>query len=299
MSQGIEEYIFVKKMKINHEKFEKRIGDATLARSMEKLMTQVLMVLVAGWVSISAAESVKCALADGFDFPVGKPDAVDYYKSRGFIKNLHPGEDWNGRGGGNSDYNDPIYSAAHGVVVLSEDIGVGWGNCVIIRHAYRDKNGETRMVDSLHAHLEKRLVHLAQLVQRGELVGTMGSNRGMYPVHLHYEIRHNLHIGMNRSAYPRDYNHYHNPTVFINEHRNLPTSFIKVTIPLGLFKPYGRGSFDLDLEKEQVEALKLPAGPKLSLEEPANGSDFWQKLREKLSQQNIQKKDEEVHLDKK
>ena len=43
--------------------------------------------------------------ADGFDFPVGPPDAKNYYKARGFLpKGLeHLGEDWNGTGGRNTD----------------------------------------------------------------------------------------------------------------------------------------------------------------------------------------------------
>jgi hypothetical protein len=45
-------------------------------------------------------------LADGFDFPVGDAEAQGYYKARGFCPNGHPGEDWDGLGGGNSDLDD-------------------------------------------------------------------------------------------------------------------------------------------------------------------------------------------------
>lgn len=37
---------------------------------------------------------------DGFDFPVGKPDADGYYNAQDFQENYHLGEDWNGNGGG-------------------------------------------------------------------------------------------------------------------------------------------------------------------------------------------------------
>jgi len=50
----------------------------------------------------SVQAEVKMKLADGFDFPVGKPDADGYYKARGLRLRspVHFGEDWNGRGGG-------------------------------------------------------------------------------------------------------------------------------------------------------------------------------------------------------
>ena len=41
-------------------------------------------------------------LADGFDLPVGKPDGEGYYKARGYRPNGHLGEDWNGKGGGDT-----------------------------------------------------------------------------------------------------------------------------------------------------------------------------------------------------
>jgi len=46
-------------------------------------------------------------LADAFDYPVGKPDAKQYYNAQPFGKNYHLGDDWNGKGGGNTDLGDP------------------------------------------------------------------------------------------------------------------------------------------------------------------------------------------------
>ncbi|NOY00904.1 MAG: M23 family metallopeptidase, partial [Verrucomicrobia bacterium] len=79
---------------------------------------------------IRAANTITHYLADGFDYPVGKPNATGYYKARGFYPNGHLGEDWNGRGGGNTDQGDPVYSIAHGVVVYSADFRSGWGNVI-------------------------------------------------------------------------------------------------------------------------------------------------------------------------
>src|SRR5205085_6221457 len=48
-------------------------------------------------------ETAFVKIADGFDFPVGKPDAQGYYKARGFRSHGHLGEDWDGIRGGDTD----------------------------------------------------------------------------------------------------------------------------------------------------------------------------------------------------
>lgn len=211
--------------------------------------------------SARAVDVIRCQLADGFDFPVGKPDAGGYYKSRGFWPNGHLGEDWNGRGGGDSDLGDPIYCIGRGVVVLSENVGVGWGNVVIVRHAYRDESGKIEMVDSLYGHLQQRMVKLHQIIERGQQVGTMGSNNGMYYVHLHLEIRKNLQIGMNRSQFARDYSNYYSPTQFINARRRLLSSFQRFEIPVNTFAPYGKSLDDIDRSVVKGRGLSIPVFP--------------------------------------
>src|SRR5713101_6522718 len=112
----------------------------------------------------SAAQSISFSgqtaftkLADGFDLPVGKPDGRGYYKARGMRAYGHLGEDWDGVGGGDTDLGDPVYAIGDGVVVFARDCHQGWGNVIIIRHAYRDGLG-VRNVDSLYGHLQKILV---------------------------------------------------------------------------------------------------------------------------------------------
>jgi hypothetical protein len=224
----------------------------------------ILMVsLFARTLHTRAADTIRVQLADGFDFPVGKPDADGYYKSRGFWPNGHLGEDWNGRGGGDSDLGDPIYSIGRGVVVLSEDVKVGWGNCVIVRHAFRDASGKIDMVDSLYGHLHERKVKLHQIVEKGQLVGTMGGNNGMYYVHLHLEIRKNLKIGMNRSQFARDYSNYYSPTQFINANRRLQASFQKFEMPVNTFAAYGKALSDLDASASSSpgRGISIPVFP--------------------------------------
>lgn len=173
-------------------------------------------------------------VADGFDFPVGKPNAEGYYKARGFRPNGHLGEDWNGVRGGNSDLGDPIYSAANGLVVFARDVRLGWGNVIVIRHIFYEGK-ELKMVDSLYAHLDRILVREGQQIIRGQQVGTMGTNRGMYPAHLHFEIHKNITMGVSRNGFRRDFTNYYSPTDFINPRRKLPGSGRSALIAINTF----------------------------------------------------------------
>ncbi len=264
-------------------------GTASLRTGLGRWAGVLMLVLSGLLAALAPAADVRCQLADGFDFPVGKPNGEGYYKSRGYWPNGHLGEDWNGRGGGNSDLGDPIYSCARGVVVISENVRGGWGNCVLVRHAYRDATGKIAMVDSLYAHLHQRAVRVGQVVEKGQQVGTMGGNNGMYYVHLHFEMRKNLRIGMNRTLFARDNSNYYSPTDFINKHRSLAVGFQKYPIPLGLFAPYGRALDNLD-GPEARPGIRVPPAPGKILPEAgpsADDEDFWSKLRNRLKQGKV------------
>jgi murein DD-endopeptidase MepM/ murein hydrolase activator NlpD len=159
-------------------------------------------------------------LANGFDFPVGKPDAQGYYKARGFHAGGHLGEDWDGIGGGDTDLGDPIYSIGDGVVVFARDCHMGWGNVVIVRHAYRE-GGTVKNIDSLYGHLQKILVRRGEIVRRGQQIATLGNAHGLYDAHLHFEIRKNLEIGMSRDKFGQNASNYYDPSQFIRSHRSL------------------------------------------------------------------------------
>jgi murein DD-endopeptidase MepM/ murein hydrolase activator NlpD len=167
-------------------------------------------------------ETAFTRLANGFDFPVGKPDAQGYYKARGFRTHGHLGEDWDGVRGGDTDLGDPIFCIGGGVVVFARDCHMGWGNVVIVRHTYRE-GGTIKNIDSLYAHLDRILVQRGQGVSRGEKIATMGTAHGLYDAHLHLEIRKNIEIGMSRASFARDYSNYYDPTQFILSHRHLQT----------------------------------------------------------------------------
>jgi hypothetical protein len=218
--------------------------------------SRLLLVLSAAWLaacplssfdSRATSQTVPAAyasvpLADGFDFPVGKPDAVGYHKARGFTPNGHLGEDWDGNGGGNTDLGDPIYSIGHGVVVLARDMRSGWGNVVILRHSFREPGAGDAIVtfDSLYGHLDTILVAEGQTVARGQQIATMGTAHGLYDAHLHFELHKNIAIGMYRSAFPRDFSNYYDPTEFLQSHRKLSGGG-PVPIALHTFVPYPGG----------------------------------------------------------
>lgn len=184
-----------------------------------------------------AGHSIRVTAADGFDLPVGKPNAEGYYVYRGYTPNGHQGEDWNGNGGGNTDQGDSVYSTADGVVVYSADYGRTWGNLVIVRHAFRS-GGQIQTVDSLYAHLDQRSVRIYQLVKRGQRVGTIGTAHGIYAAHLHFEIRKNLQIGPYQSSFAKDYSNYFSPRQFIAPRRTLDGGD-SVVIPVDTFAGQG------------------------------------------------------------
>jgi len=205
---------------------------------MQRILCLLSYLLLTG---LSFAKAIAVPLADGFDFPVGKPNAEGYYKSRGLRLRppVHFGEDWNGKGGGDSDLNDPIYAIGDGIVVFAEDVRVGWGRVILIRHAYRDpRNGQVKFIDSQYGHLRSILVSKGDRVKRGQKIGTLGNNRGMYAAHLHFEIRHNLQIGMFRESVAKTMENWADPTVFIKAYRRLKKEWRPVSMPIGTYKPY-------------------------------------------------------------
>ena len=170
-------------------------------------------------------------ISDGFDFPVGAPDGKNY--SHGITgvpgtgwdfleyngEVFHPGEDWNGENGEDSDFGDLVYAISNGRVVAAKFYKGNLGNVIVIEHRLQD--GST--VWSQYAHLNEILVKENDLVKRGQKIGTIGKGgNNNLPAHLHFEIRKNL---LNPNAWPYGQSkeevneNYHNPSNFINSHR--------------------------------------------------------------------------------
>jgi murein DD-endopeptidase MepM/ murein hydrolase activator NlpD len=214
-------------------------------RFLRKRLTAIFAAGVAAVLGLSVmpatAQQARLNLADGFDFPVGKPNADGYYKSRGLRLRApqHFGEDWNGRGGGDSDIGDPVYAIADGIVTLAANVRTGWGNVVLTRHAFRDPaTGKVKYIDTLNGHLDKIMARTGQIIKRGQQIGTIGTNFGMYPAHLHFEIRHDITIGMFRNNVPSDTTHWADPTQFINQYRRLNREWRPVAVPTGTYQDY-------------------------------------------------------------
>jgi murein DD-endopeptidase MepM/ murein hydrolase activator NlpD len=154
-----------------------------------------------------------------FRNPVGKPPGKGYYDANPFMNKAHLGEDWNGNKGGNSDLGDTVYAAANGYINFAEDIGGGWGNVIRILHQLPPGN-KFPQVESLYAHFEKVFVKPNTYIKIGAPIGTIGTANGIYPAHLHFEMRHDptMEIG---GGYSSDTTGYLNPKSFIKEFNQL------------------------------------------------------------------------------
>lgn len=75
----------------------------------------------------------------------------------------------------------PIYATANGRVTLAGELGDGYGNHVVINHGYG--------YETLYAHMVRIKVRNGQTVDRGDLIGWVGSTGKSTGPHCHYEVR--------------------------------------------------------------------------------------------------------------
>lgn len=117
------------------------------------------------------------------------------------IRTMHKGVDMS------TDYGVPVYATGDGVVE-KVDKGKrrrGYGQQILINHKFGYK---TR-----YAHLQKMLVKVGDKVQRGQLIGEVGSTGGSTGPHLHYEV-----LYMGRNVNPVN---YFNRNMTSDEYRQL------------------------------------------------------------------------------
>lgn len=168
----------------------------------------------------SSLELAALPTAARFDFPLGSENGAMSYNAQRFTENDHLGDDLNGIGGEDSDLGDPIYAVADGRVLLARDAGSGWGNVVILLHAYRDK-GERKYVQSYYGHVETMLVHVGDQVWRGQQIATVGTANGQFFAHLHFEMR-EFTTPFVGPGYRKDTRGWIDPSGFIRAHRGAP-----------------------------------------------------------------------------
>jgi murein DD-endopeptidase MepM/ murein hydrolase activator NlpD len=184
------------------------------------------------------------APANGFDFPFGDADGKGAYTDQATGKThkgwyiatrfgekyslgIHPGEDWNGNGGGNTDLGQPVFAVAQGRVVFAEQCGQPWGNVIVIEHAFYE-NHEQRRMRSLYAHLQTLRVKRGAVVKRRQQIATIGQDPDKtFGAHLHLELRWDETLAPTYwpSSNGKDLRwvreHYAEPSSFIAAHRRL------------------------------------------------------------------------------
>lgn len=136
-------------------------------------------------------QAARTPVALRFDPPLGAESAALVYNAQPFWEmntrrgGHHTGDDLNGIGGMNTDLGDPVIAVADGLVVYAGDPSPGWGNVVILNH----RTATGAMLQSMYAHLDRIDVVPGELVARGQRIATVGTAHGLYPAHLHFEMR--------------------------------------------------------------------------------------------------------------
>ncbi len=165
---------------------EARVGswEAQLAEfeADEERLSEFIRAEQAKLVPVAAAPNAPRAApgsvsSSGFQWPINAPATSEYgWRIHPIFgtKRLHSGIDL-GAGTGT-----PIYAAAAGTVITAGAQN-GYGNTVIIGHG----NGQS----TLYAHQSKIAVANGDVVQRGDLIGYVGSTGNSTGPHLHFEIR--------------------------------------------------------------------------------------------------------------
>ncbi|NCT18896.1 MAG: peptidase M23 [Flavobacteriaceae bacterium CG_4_8_14_3_um_filter_34_10] len=74
----------------------------------------------------------------------------------------------------------PIYATGDGKVVRADNTATGYGNHIVIDHGFG--------YETLYAHLHKYNVRNGQKVNRGDIIGFVGSTGRSQAPHLHYEV---------------------------------------------------------------------------------------------------------------
>ncbi len=224
--------------------------------------------------------------ADGFDFPFGRGDGSGAYEDRvtgkkfdgwyvathfaeTYSLGIHPGEDWNGSGGGNTDLGQDVFAVANGRVVFADHCGRLWGNVIVVEHVFYE-NHQKKKIRSLYAHLQTIKIRAGDVLRRRQLIATVGQDPDkLFDAHLHLELRWDESLGPTYwpSSNNQDVNwvkeHYAEPTSFIRSHRKIfvpQAEPVLLTIEQSSYKMrlYRKGVY----QKEYDVSFGQGSGPK-------------------------------------
>ncbi len=90
------------------------------------------------------------------------------------VRKFHHGMDFTAPTG------TPIYATGNGRVVRADNRATGYGNHIVIDHGFG--------YETLYAHLHRYNVRVGQQVNRGDIIGFVGSTGRSQAPHLHYEV---------------------------------------------------------------------------------------------------------------
>lgn len=74
----------------------------------------------------------------------------------------------------------PVYATGNGRIMRADNKATGYGNHIVIDHGFG--------YETLYAHLHKYNVRVGQYVERGDIIGFVGSTGRSQAPHLHYEV---------------------------------------------------------------------------------------------------------------
>jgi murein DD-endopeptidase MepM/ murein hydrolase activator NlpD len=156
-------------------------------------------------------------VATEFDTPLRPPDGEGACVTLPYLyQNQHLGEDW-ATAKGDAAQGEPVYSVADGWVSVAQDFANAFGKVVFV--CYRMPEGRwPPFVETMYAELNSIDVKPGQFVKRGERIGTVGTANGMYPPHLHWEVRQTVGMGLG-PGFEAGASGWLEPSEFIVAHR--------------------------------------------------------------------------------
>lgn len=125
--------------------------------------------------SSQVTRSRAAAVEGGLRWPMGGFRITTYYGVRGAYQRFHTGLDMA------APIGTPIYAAQSGQVEVAGWSSWGYGIHAIIDHG--------NSLETLYGHMSRLVVRSGQYVERGDVIGYVGSTGWSTGPHLHFEVR--------------------------------------------------------------------------------------------------------------